>query len=101
MIQLLLRYYNPTAGSIYIDERDIKNFEIDHLGRQLAVVFQESHLFNRTIGENIAYGDNCRDVTEEEVVEAAQIANIHMFISALPLVSNEQYIYENLIIHLL
>lgn len=89
MIQLLLRYYNPSAGSIYIDERDIKTFDADHLRRQLAVVSQEPQLFNRTIRENIAYGDNCRDVTEEEIVEAAQIANIHLFISTLPLVSSK------------
>lgn len=89
MIQLLLRYYNPTSGSIYIDERDIKTFDVEYLRRQLAVVSQEPQLFNRTIRENIAYGDHCTDITEEEVVEAALTANIHPFISTLPLVSRK------------
>lgn len=47
---------------------------------------QEPVLFDRTIAENIAYGDNSREVPMEEIIEAAEKANIHSFISSLPLV---------------
>lgn len=87
VIQLLERFYNPNSGSICIDGRNIKTFEIGSLRRQLSIVSQEPNLFNRTIAENIAYGDNFRDVTKEEIVNAAKIANIHSFIIDLPLVS--------------
>ena len=53
----------------------------------MGLVSQEPVLFDRTIGENIAYGDNSRDVSMEEIIEAAKKSNIHGFIENLPLVS--------------
>ena len=53
----------------------------------MGLVSQEPALFDRTIAENIAYGDNSREVDIEEVMEAARVANIHAFIAALPLVA--------------
>ena len=53
----------------------------------MGLVSQEPVLFDRTIGENIAYGDNSRDVCMEEIIEAAKKSNIHSFIENLPLVS--------------
>jgi ATP-binding cassette subfamily B (MDR/TAP) protein 1 len=52
----------------------------------MGIVSQEPVLFDRTIAENIAYGDNSREVPMEEIIEAAKKANIHSFISSLPLV---------------
>jgi ABC-type multidrug transport system fused ATPase/permease subunit len=52
----------------------------------MGIVSQEPVLFDRTIAENIAYGDNSRDVPMEEIIDAARKANIHSFISSLPLV---------------
>lgn len=53
----------------------------------MGIVSQEPTLFDRTIGENIAYGDNSRNVTMYEIIKAAQNANIHAFITSLPSVS--------------
>jgi ATP-binding cassette subfamily B (MDR/TAP) protein 1 len=54
------------------------------LRAQLGVVSQEPVLFDRTLSENIAYGDNSRDVPMNEIIAAAKQANIHEFITALP-----------------
>ena len=56
----------------------------------MGLVSQEPVLFDRTIGENIAYGDNSRDVSMEEIIEAAKKSNIHSFIENLPLVSKSK-----------
>lgn len=71
-----------------MDNRDIsEEMSIPLLRSQLGIVSQEPVLFDRTIAENIAYGDNSRKVTDSEIIEAAKKSNIHTFISALPLVS--------------
>jgi ATP-binding cassette, subfamily B (MDR/TAP), member 1 len=57
------------------------------LRRNLGIVSQEPVLFDRTIADNIAYGDNTRTVPIEEIVSAAKAANVHTFIAALPTVS--------------
>lgn len=57
------------------------------LRSQLGIVSQESVLFDRTIEENIAYGDNTREIPVEEIIEAAKQSNIHNFITSLPLVN--------------
>ncbi|KAK6625886.1 hypothetical protein RUM43_006185 [Polyplax serrata] len=85
VIQLLQRLYDPSAGKIYIDNEDISSLKISTLRRQFGIVSQEPVLFDRTIAENIAYGDNSREVTEAEVISAAKSANIHDFIVSLPL----------------
>jgi ABC-type multidrug transport system fused ATPase/permease subunit len=59
---------------------------------QLGIVSQEPILFDRTIAENIAYGDNSRTVPMSEIIEAAKKANIHNFITNLPLVSSHLFI---------
>jgi ATP-binding cassette subfamily B (MDR/TAP) protein 1 len=53
----------------------------------MAIVAQEPALFDRTIGQNIAYGDNSREVQMDEIIGAAKQANIHTFIASLPAVS--------------
>lgn len=68
----------------YLDKHNIKNLNIQWLRRQIGIVSQEPVLFDRSIAENIAYGDNFRKVDMNEVIAAARKANIHEFISSLP-----------------
>lgn len=86
-IQLLQRLYDPLSGDVTLDRRDISSVSLVRLRSQLGVVGQEPVLFDRTIAENIAYGDNYRQVSMEEIIEAAKKSNIHSFVSSLPLVS--------------
>lgn len=74
-----------------MDGRDIKSaLTLPRLRRQLGVVQQEPVLFEGTLAENIAYGDNGRQVTTQEITAAAKAANIHSFIVSLPDVSSSQ-----------
>jgi len=83
-IQLILRFYHPKSGTVKLDKTDIATLNVESLRLQLAIVAQEPALFDRTLRENIAYGDNTRQVSVEEVIKAARMANIHTFISSLP-----------------
>ncbi|XP_035435503.1 multidrug resistance protein homolog 49 [Spodoptera frugiperda] len=85
VLQLLQRFYDPDSGRIELDGLDNRSsLTLPRLRRQLGVVQQEPVLFDRTLAENIAYGDNTRKVTMHEIIEAAKAANIHTFISSLP-----------------
>ncbi|XP_014474963.1 PREDICTED: multidrug resistance protein homolog 49 isoform X2 [Dinoponera quadriceps] len=84
-IQLLQRLYDPLSGDVTLDRRDIASVSLARLRSQLGVVGQEPVLFDRTIAENIAYGDNYRQVPMDEIIEAAKRSNIHSFVSSLPL----------------
>ncbi|MGK7953771.1 MAG: ABC transporter ATP-binding protein [Crocosphaera sp.] len=82
LMSLLLRLYDPLSGNILIDGQDIRNYSLNSLRSQISVVLQESLLFAATIKENIAYGMN--NVSDEEIIEAAKLANAHNFIEKLP-----------------
>ncbi|MBB6669061.1 ABC transporter ATP-binding protein [Cohnella nanjingensis] len=82
IVQLLLRAYDVGDGSITLDGVDIRNIELESLRRQTAIVYQESFLFSTTIRENISYGR--ADATQEEIEEAARLAQAHEFIMELP-----------------
>ncbi|KAF9405762.1 hypothetical protein HW555_013622, partial [Spodoptera exigua] len=85
LIQLLQRLYDPDEGIVYLDDYNIvSEMRLATLRGNIGIVSQEPVLFDRTIAENIAYGDNRRNVTIEEIVSAAKQANVHAFISALP-----------------
>lgn len=85
LIQLLQRFYDPDHGRIHIGQNDISSdISLDNLRSRLSLVSQEPVLFDRTIAENIAYGDNSREVQMFEIIAAAQSANIHSFIVTLP-----------------
>ena len=71
-----------------LDGTDIKVFNIQWLRQQIGLVSQEPALFDMTIAENIRYGANFKEVTDEEIQQAAKTANIHDFIVSLPKVSN-------------
>ncbi|XP_017777603.1 PREDICTED: multidrug resistance protein 1B [Nicrophorus vespilloides] len=85
IIQLIERYYDPSSGVVSVDNQDLKMITLESLRSNLGIVSQEPNLFDRTISENIAYGDNSREVGQEEIIKAAKNANIHNFISSLPL----------------
>ncbi len=82
LTDLLLRFYQPTSGSIELDGTPLSRIARESLRRLIAVVTQEAFLFDATILENLRYGR--LDATFEEVVEAARTAHAHDFISELP-----------------
>lgn len=86
LTQLLERFYDPDEGEVTVNDVDIRHLSLGWLRSQIGIVSQEPILFDSTIAENIAYGDNSRDVPMDEIIEAAKKANIHDFISGLPLV---------------
>lgn len=79
LFDLLPRFYDPTDGTISIDQTDIKELRLDDLRRLLGIVTQETYLFNETIKANIAYG--IKNISMDEIEKAAQAANAHDFIS--------------------
>lgn len=81
-LQLLQRFYDPDKGAILIDGIDIRNLSVTELRSKIAMVGQEPVLFSTTIGENIKYGNP--SATDEKVLQAAQEAGAHDFISKLP-----------------
>lgn len=85
-IQLIQRFYDVDEGATLIDECDVRNVSMTNLRNQLGIVSQEPILFDRTIRENISYGDNARNVTDQEIISACKKSNIHEFIANLPLV---------------
>lgn len=82
LVSLIPRFYDPTAGSVSIDGIDIRDFKISGLRNRIGFVLQDTGLFRGTIRENIAYGRP--GATEEEIVEAATLANADEFISRMP-----------------
>uniref|UniRef100_A0A8C1IGI2 ABC-type xenobiotic transporter n=1 Tax=Cyprinus carpio TaxID=7962 RepID=A0A8C1IGI2_CYPCA len=83
-IQLLERFYDPQQGNVMLDDNDAKQLNIHWLRSQIGIVSQEPVLFDCSLAENIAYGDNSRKVSQQEIEEAAKAANIHSFIEGLP-----------------
>ena len=83
LVNLLLRYQETSSGQLLLDNIDIHDIEIDSLRRQISMVNQQVVLFNRTVRENIAYGQ-LESATEEQVVAAAKAAYAHDFIMNLP-----------------
>lgn len=82
LLRLLFRFYDPARGNVYIDKQNIRDVTLKSLRSQIAVVPQETALFNSTIKHNIQYGRV--SATEKEVVAAAKMARIHDAIMALP-----------------
>ncbi len=83
LVGLLPRFYDATAGSILIDQVDIREYTQESLRRQIAIVTQETFLFNDTIRNNILYGDTT--ASDERVEEAARAALAHDFIMQFPM----------------
>ena len=79
---LLLRFYDIQSGRITLDGRDIRQYTLSSLRRSIGIVQQDVFLFSDSIRENIAYGRP--DATEQEIIEAAKLADAHEFIMKLP-----------------
>jgi subfamily B ATP-binding cassette protein MsbA len=82
LADLLARFHEPTNGRILLDGLDFQKFEINSLRWKMAIVGQKSFIFNTSIRHNIAYGTPL--ATEEEIIEAARLANALEFIQKLP-----------------
>jgi ATP-binding cassette subfamily B protein len=82
LVSLLPRFYDPQAGRITIDGVDVREFRLQSLRRQIAMVLQPPIVFPLTVRENIAYGRP--EASLEEVVAAARAAHVHEFVSRLP-----------------
>ncbi|XWS07812.1 hypothetical protein CRYUN_Cryun41cG0022900 [Craigia yunnanensis] len=82
IISLIERFYDPVAGQVLLDGRDLKLFNLRWLRNHLGLVQQEPIIFSATIRENIIYARH--NASEAEMKEAARIANAHHFISSLP-----------------
>jgi len=82
LLSLVPRFYDPTGGSVLLDDRDLRRITKKSLRAQIAMVLQDTLLFSTTVRENIAYGRP--EATEEEIVEAARRAQADGFIRQLP-----------------
>ena len=82
VIALIERFYDPIAGKVLIDRKDIRRLNLQSLRLKIGLVQQEPALFAASIFDNIAYGKD--GATEAEVIEAARAANVHGFVSGLP-----------------
>jgi ABC-type multidrug transport system fused ATPase/permease subunit len=79
---LLCRFYDPIHGRLTVDGHDLRHVSLDSLRRQVAVVLQDTFLFNATVRENLLYGKP--DASDEELAGAAAAAYAHDFIQSLP-----------------
>ncbi|MFM2311627.1 MAG: hypothetical protein RLZZ04_903 [Cyanobacteriota bacterium] len=82
LVDLIPRFYDPTAGLILLDGQDLKHFDIDSVRRKMAIVSQDTFIFNTSVRDNIAYG--VEKINEEEIWQAAQLAHAVEFIQELP-----------------
>jgi subfamily B ATP-binding cassette protein MsbA len=82
MLDLLIRFYDPTSGDIKIDDKSIRTLDIVSYRSLFGIVAQENILFNDTVANNIRYG--CPEGTMDKIIEASKIANAYDFIMNLP-----------------
>ncbi|HEX4759174.1 MAG TPA: ABC transporter ATP-binding protein [Thermoleophilaceae bacterium] len=80
--KLLLRFYDPSDGTIEVDGDDLRDLGLESLRDNVSVLLQETLVFDGSVRENIAYGKT--DASDEEIVAAAQAADAHDFVSAMP-----------------
>jgi ABC-type multidrug transport system fused ATPase/permease subunit len=82
IMSLIPRFYDPSAGAVLVDGIDVRDYRVRALRDQIGYVLQETVLFRGTVRDNIAYGR--ADATEEEIIEAAKLANADEFIARMP-----------------
>jgi ABC-type multidrug transport system fused ATPase/permease subunit len=82
LVSLIPRFYDVKEGAIKLDGKDIRDLEIDQLRSKISIVLQDVFLFHGTVRENLLFGNP--KAKDEEVIHAAQVANAHDFIMALP-----------------
>jgi len=88
---LLQRFYEPQSGSVLIDGKKVNEYNLKWLRQNIGVVSQEPILFHTTIRQNILLGHD--SATDEQIQEAAKMANAHDFIMTLPDVSKTQNLF--------
>ena len=82
IMSLIPRFYDPSAGKVLVDGVDVRDYRLQSLRDQIGYVLQETVLFRGTVRDNIAYGR--AGATDEEIIEAAKLANADEFISRMP-----------------
>jgi ATP-binding cassette subfamily B protein len=82
LVSLLPRFYDPSAGAVLLDGTDVRDLTLGSLRSQMSIVLQEPLLFTGSIRDNICYGRP--DASREEVIAAAEAANVHDFVRRLP-----------------
>lgn len=82
LVNLLMRFYDPAAGQVLLDGRDLREYQLADLRRQFAIILQEPVVFSASVAENIAYGRP--SASREEIIAAARAARADEFICALP-----------------
>lgn len=82
LVQLISRLYDVTSGSVKVGGRDVREYDLDTLRNQVAVVLQKNILFSGTIKENLRWGN--KEATDEEMIEACRLAQADEFISRFP-----------------
>ncbi len=82
IINLILRFYDVSGGAVKIDGIDVRSVTQASLRRQIGIVLQDNILFSGTVAENIAFG--CPQAAQADIEAAAQLANVHEFITSLP-----------------
>ncbi|MBR3863972.1 MAG: ATP-binding cassette domain-containing protein, partial [Clostridia bacterium] len=82
LCNLIPRFYEIDKGNIFIDGINVKDMSLTDLRKNIAIVQQDVFLYGGTIKENIAYGN--LEATDEQIVEAAKLANIHEFVLSMP-----------------
>ncbi|MCB1100473.1 MAG: ABC transporter ATP-binding protein [Verrucomicrobiae bacterium] len=92
LIHLIPRFYDPDAGRILLDGRDLREWRLADVRRQVGLVFQESFLFRASVAANIAFGNP--EATDEQIERAARLAVAHEFIELLPQ-GYETLLHEN------
>lgn len=81
LINLLLKFYDPNAGDIFLDKNNIDTLDINSLRKNIALVTQDTSLLHRSIKDNISYGE--KEVSLEQIINAAKKAHAHNFITEL------------------
>ncbi|MEO6991584.1 MAG: ABC transporter ATP-binding protein [Candidatus Baltobacteraceae bacterium] len=80
--QLVPRFYDPQAGAVHVDGRDVRELDLASLRAHIGIVTQETYLFHDTIASNLRYGRP--DASDEDLIAAAKAANVHAFVATLP-----------------
>lgn len=82
IINLINRFYDIQSGSIYLDDKDLNTYKLDHLRKQVAIVLQDVFLFNGTVVENISLKNP--EITREQIIEASKMIGADAFLAELP-----------------
>ncbi|MCA9381903.1 ABC transporter ATP-binding protein, partial [Candidatus Dojkabacteria bacterium] len=82
ILQLILRFFEPTSGTIKINGTDLSKYQIQSVRSKIGLVFQENFIFSGTVKENLVFGND--EITDEEMIKAAQIAEVAEFVEKMP-----------------